>query len=77
RITTMMAPHAAYTCPPDYIERFVQAAHDLDLPIHTHMSETLKEGEANVEQYGARPVEFRERLGVFTPPSLVAHAVHL
>src|SRR5690606_16105775 len=43
RITTMMSPHAPYTCPPDFIEKFVQAAHDLDLPMHTHMSETLHE----------------------------------
>ncbi|MVO99997.1 amidohydrolase family protein [Paenibacillus lutrae] len=77
RITTMMAPHAPYTCPPDYIERFVQAAHDLDLPIHTHMSETKREVEANVEQYGLRPVQHLEKLGVFTRPTLVAHGVHL
>ncbi|MFC0214813.1 amidohydrolase [Paenibacillus chartarius] len=77
RITTMIAPHAPYTCPPDYIERFVQAAHDLDLPIHTHMSETAREVQANVEQYGARPVEHLEKLGVFTRPTLVAHGVHL
>ncbi len=73
----MMAPHAPYTCPPDYIERFVQAAHDLDLPIHTHMSETVKEVAASVEQYGLRPVAHLEKLGVFTRPTLVAHAVHL
>ncbi|MGG1515097.1 amidohydrolase [Paenibacillus oryzisoli] len=77
RITTMMSPHAPYTCPPDYIERIVQAAHDLNLPIHTHMSETRREVEANVEQYGARPVAHLEKLGVFTRPTLVAHGVHL
>lgn len=77
RITTMMAPHAPYTCPPDYIERFVQAAHDLDLPIHTHMSETAGEVQGNVEQYGLRPVAHLEKLGVFTRPALVAHGVHL
>jgi 5-methylthioadenosine/S-adenosylhomocysteine deaminase len=77
RITTMMAPHAPYTCPPDYIERFVQAAHDLNLPIHTHMSETAREVQANVDQYGLRPVAHLEKLGVFTRPTLVAHGVHL
>jgi 5-methylthioadenosine/S-adenosylhomocysteine deaminase len=77
RITTMMAPHAPYTCPPDYIERFVQAAHDLDLPIHTHMSETRREVLANEQQYGARPVAHLQKLGVFSRPTLVAHAVHL
>ncbi|WP_409348126.1 amidohydrolase [Paenibacillus gyeongsangnamensis] len=77
RITTMMSPHSPYTCPPDYIERIVQAAHDLDLPIHTHMSETAREVQENVDQYGARPVAHLEKLGVFSRPTLLAHGVHL
>jgi 5-methylthioadenosine/S-adenosylhomocysteine deaminase len=77
RITTMMSPHAPYTCPPDYIEKIVQAAHDLNLPIHTHMSESAREVEDNVQQYGARPVAHLEKLGVFSRPTLVAHGVHL
>ncbi|MGF7049902.1 5-methylthioadenosine/S-adenosylhomocysteine deaminase [Paenibacillus sp. DS2015] len=77
RITTMISPHAPYTCPPAFFERFVQAAHDLDLPMHTHMSETLTEVQQNVNDYGLRPVEHLEKLGMFTRPSLVAHGVHL
>ncbi|WP_028610572.1 amidohydrolase [Paenibacillus harenae] len=77
RITTMISPHAPYTCPPAYIEKFVQAAHDYNLPLHTHMSETLAEVEQNVRDYGLRPVEHLDRLGFFSRPSLVAHAVHL
>ncbi|ANS74825.1 N-ethylammeline chlorohydrolase [Paenibacillus yonginensis] len=77
RITAMMSPHAPYTCPPDYIEKIVQAAHDLDLPLHTHMSETRAEVEQNVRDYGTRPVEHLLKLGLFSRPSLVAHAVHL
>ncbi len=77
RITTMMSPHSAYTCPPDFIEKIVQTAHDLDLPIHTHMSETLQEVEQNVRDYGKRPVAHLRDLGVFSRPCLVAHGVHL
>lgn len=77
RITTLISPHAPYTCPPDYILRFVEAAHELDLPIHTHMSETAREVEQNVKDYGLRPVEHLEKLGVFGRPCLVAHGVHL
>ncbi|WP_441942714.1 amidohydrolase [Paenibacillus sp. 2TAB23] len=77
RITTMISPHAPYTCPPAYIERFVQAAHDHNLPLHTHMSETIAEVEQNVRDYGVRPVEHLDRLGFFSRPALVAHAVHL
>jgi len=73
----MMSPHAPYTCPPDYIEKFVEAAHELDLPMHTHMSETIAEVEQNVKDYGCRPVEHLDRLGMFSRPTLVAHAVHL
>lgn len=77
RITTMISPHAPYTCPPDYIEKFVQVAHDLDLPLHTHMSETAAEVQQNVQDYGLRPVAHLQKLGVFSRPTLVAHGVHL
>lgn len=77
RIRVMMSPHAPYTCPPALIEKFVEAAHDLDLPMHTHMSETAAEVEQNVRDYGLRPVEHLDRLGMFTRPTLLAHAVHL
>ncbi|CEH30056.1 amidohydrolase family protein [Aneurinibacillus migulanus] len=77
RIMTMMSPHGAYTCPPDYVERIVARAHELDLPVHIHMSETEWEVQQNVADYGARPVAHLEKLGVFNRPTLVAHAVHL
>jgi 5-methylthioadenosine/S-adenosylhomocysteine deaminase len=77
RITAMMAPHAPYTCPPDFIRKVVDIAHELDLPIHTHLSETAKEVEDHVRQYGVRPPAHLRDLGVFSRPCLVAHAVHL
>lgn len=77
RITTMLSPHAPYTCPPEFIQKFVQAAHDLDLPMHTHMSETRAEVEQNVKDYGVRPVQHLLNLGMFSRPTLLAHAVHL
>ncbi|MEX2460782.1 MAG: amidohydrolase [Paenibacillaceae bacterium] len=77
RITTMLAPHAPYTCPPDYITRFVEASHELNVPLHTHMSETAREVAENMEQYGQRPVAHLAKLGFFNRPSLLAHAVHL
>lgn len=77
RITTMMSPHAPYTCPPDYIQRIVEKAVELNLPVHIHMSETEREVLQNVQDYGQRPVAHLRDLGVFERPTLVAHAVHL
>lgn len=77
RITTMMSPHSPYTCPPEYIAQFVEAAHDMNLPLHTHLSETAAEVELNVQQYGQRPVAHLHQLGFFARPTILAHAVHL
>lgn len=77
RIRTMISPHSPYTCDPAYISQFIEKAVELDLPLHTHMSETLAEVEQNVSEYGERPVEHLRKLGFFDVPSLVAHAVHL
>jgi len=77
RIRTMLAPHAPYTCSPSYIEKFVQAAHDFDLPLHTHMSESIAEVQQNIDLYGKRPVAHLDELGFFSRPALLAHAVHL
>ncbi|WP_428909206.1 amidohydrolase family protein [Niallia sp. Krafla_26] len=77
RITTMMSPHAPYTCDPDFIAKIVDKSIELDVPIHIHMSETIQEVEQNVEQYGNRPVKHLEEIGVFDRPTLVAHAVHV
>jgi 5-methylthioadenosine/S-adenosylhomocysteine deaminase len=77
RVTVMMAPHAPYTCPPWYIEKILGVAEELDLPIHIHMSETLREVEENAARYGDRPVKHLEKLGVFSRHTLVAHSVHV
>ncbi|WP_139489127.1 amidohydrolase [Brevibacillus dissolubilis] len=77
RITTMMSPHAPYTCTPDYITQILEKAVELDLPMHIHMSETAWEVAQNEKDYGVRPVAHLENLGVFNRPTLVAHAVHL
>jgi 5-methylthioadenosine/S-adenosylhomocysteine deaminase len=77
RITTMLAPHAPYTCPPEFITQIVERAEELSLPIHIHMSETKWEVGQNERDYGLRPVAHLEKLGVFRRPTLVAHAVHL
>lgn len=77
RIRAMMSPHAPYTCPPEFIVKVVETAHDLNLPLHTHMSESKFEVEQNVRDYGVRPPEHLDRLGFFSRPALLAHAVHL
>ena len=77
RITTMLSPHSPYTCSPEYISQIIDKSVELNIPMHTHMSETKFEVEKNIEDFGATPVVHLDKLGFFDRPSLVAHAVHV
>lgn len=77
RITTCLAPHAPYTCPPPFLEKVVDAASAHDLSIHTHISETKDEMAQIARTYGGSPVKYMLRHGVFKRPTLAAHCVHL
>lgn len=77
RITTMLSPHAPYTCPPTFLEMIACEAKRLKLPIHIHLSETRKEVSEHIAKYGKRPVAHLAELGVFDVHTLIAHGVHL
>ncbi len=77
RITFMLGPHAPYTCPPDYLEKVINLAQELDSTIHIHVSETLTEFNDIKAQYGKTPVQHLNELGLFDQKVLAAHCVHL
>lgn len=78
RITCMFGPHAPYTCPPAYLERVMSHADDLGVGIHIHLAETEDEVAQITQQYGLRPVELMDSLGLFQGRHvLAAHCVHL
>ncbi|AST97707.1 amidohydrolase [Shouchella clausii] len=78
RIQTMLAPHAPYTCPPDYIERIVEAARQEGLPVHMHLAETRKEIHDYMDEYGMHPVELLQERDLLSGTEwLFAHGVHM
>ncbi len=77
RITTMLGPHAPYTCPPKYLRKVIKAASDLETSIHIHLAETKKEYNDILNQYGKTPVQMVDSLNLFEVPVLAAHCVHL
>ena len=77
RIKVWFAPHAPYTCPPEYVEKIVEAAKNCNAGIHVHLAETLDEQRQIAEGYGKTPTEYLNDLGVFELPTLAAHSVYL
>jgi len=78
RITTMFGPHAPYTVPPERWREVIRLAEQEDIPIHTHLAETVEEVAMIRERYGMTPTEYLVHVGLFERAHvLLAHAVHL
>ncbi|MCS1351456.1 amidohydrolase [Mechercharimyces sp. CAU 1602] len=79
RITTMLGPHAPYTCDPTSLKRVMQYATDLDVAIHIHLAETLEESEWMQHRYKRSSTQYLHQLGMLdgTHHLLLAHCVHV
>ncbi len=71
------AVHAVYTSTPDCYERAAEWVKERGVRLHTHLSETRKEVEDCLREYGKTPVELLDSIGVFNVPVYAAHGVHI
>ncbi|MFN0124593.1 MAG: amidohydrolase family protein [Blastocatellia bacterium] len=76
RITPAVAPHAPYTCGPDTIRKARYLAKRTDTPVLIHLSETENEVDEILKRYGATPIHYVAREGLFDVKVLAAHVVH-
>jgi 5-methylthioadenosine/S-adenosylhomocysteine deaminase len=76
-VSFTLAPHAPYTVSDDTLARVAILAEELDVPVHIHLHETVREVEESVERHGARPLERLDRLGLLSERLIAVHAVHL
>lgn len=76
-VSIMMSPHAPFTCSPETIEKSIAFAKKYNLPVHTHISETVPEVEQIQEKYGKSPIEYFHDLGLFELKTLAAHCVQV
>ena len=71
------APHAPYTCTPEILRACAELAAEFDVPLHTHLSETMQEVETSRRLYGAPVVPWVKKQGLFGAKVLAAHCVHV
>jgi 5-methylthioadenosine/S-adenosylhomocysteine deaminase len=77
RIKVMVAPHAPYTCSPEFLIKIMELAGDLNTGIHIHLSETKKEVEDSFNIYGKSPIKHVYDLGLLDFHTIAAHCVHV
>jgi 5-methylthioadenosine/S-adenosylhomocysteine deaminase len=74
-IVPALAPHAPYTLTTDHLRAIKNLADRLNAPVVIHVAETQKEVTDISNQYGARPVEYLNRIGFLNNRTIAAHVV--
>src|SRR6267142_736926 len=71
------APHAPYTCTPEILRACAELAVEFDVPLHTHLSETVQEVEDSRRVHGMPVVPWVKKQGLLDAKVLAAHCVHV
>lgn len=77
RIGFALGPHALYSVSEKSLRWIRDFARENDLLIHIHVSETVKEVEDCIGQYGLRPVQWLDKINLLGPNVVAAHVVHV
>lgn len=77
RLRAAIMPHTVYTTTPKILTECAALAHELDLPVQIHLSETATEVADCLATYGKRPVAHVKEMGLLGPRSSLAHCVVL
>ncbi len=78
KLKLMLTPHAPFTVSDKTFQKIVTIANEMDeLILMCHIHETLVETTDGVKEYGIRPIERLERLGVLGPNLIAVHCVHM
>lgn len=74
-IVPALAPHAPYTLTTDHLRAVKALADKLNATVIIHVAETQTEVNDISKQYGARPVEYLDKLGFLNDRTIAAHVV--
>ncbi|NMD38200.1 MAG: amidohydrolase, partial [Christensenellaceae bacterium] len=77
RITTCLAPHSTYLVSEKLLELSAEYAKKLNIPIHTHVSETQTELANVLDRFGLTPSQMLDKTGILDCNVIAAHCVWL
>jgi 5-methylthioadenosine/S-adenosylhomocysteine deaminase len=77
RITTMLAPHAPYTCTPDFLKRIINISNEQKSAINIHLAETKWEKDFIYNKYKMTPTALLNNIDLFKRPTIAAHCIFL
>jgi cytosine/adenosine deaminase-related metal-dependent hydrolase len=75
RLRGMLNPAQVETCSEPLLRACVDAARDLDVPVHTHAGGNLLEFQRIMEEYRKTPIQFLADIGLLDDRTLIGHSV--
>ena len=75
RIEWSIAPHAPYTVSDDLFIKIKELSNNFNIPVHMHVHETKAEIEGSLTQYGKRPLQRLDELGLLNDKLIAVHMV--
>lgn len=76
-VSGIMCIHTTFTCSADFIKQAFGMAADLGVLTQIHVSEGVHEPNYALKQFGQRPLEYHEQLGVAGPGMLASQCVQI
>lgn len=76
-IVPSVGPHTPYTCTEEILRASVSLATEFDVPLHTHLAETITEVENSRKEHSLPVVPYVQKYNLFDAKVLAAHCVHI
>lgn len=73
RINCSLGPHSIYTCSEGLLSKTLALSKKKKLRIQLHLAESRKELNDSKKNFGKRPAEYADSLGLLTPMTLLSH----
>ena len=77
RTSTMLGPHAVYSCSAKLLMEISDKASELKVGVHLHLAESKRMFRKFEKKYGSSEVEFLDRIGFLRGRVLAAHCIDL
>ncbi|MCW3993836.1 MAG: amidohydrolase [Candidatus Bathyarchaeota archaeon] len=77
RVTTLLGPHAAYSCSPELLTKIKNKSLELNVGVHIHLAESKEMFRKFEKRYRPTEVEFLDKIDFFSVHVLAAHCISL
>ncbi len=77
RVTTLLGPHAAYSCSPELLTKIKKESLELNVGVHIHLAESKEMFRKFEKRCGFSEVEFLDKIDFFRGHVLAAHCISL